>query len=84
VHVCLHACVPVFVRARLACRACVRVSRVLGTVQVLPFVDHDSPLQAYFPAARLALLFPVLSMVLIGIGYINESKHNAVRKRFRV
>ena len=65
----VYACVPVFVRARLACLACVRVSRVLGTLQVLPFVDHDSPLQAYFPAARLALLFPVLFMVLVGIGY---------------
>jgi len=35
--------------------------------QVLPFVDHDNPLQAYFPPPRLAILFPVLFMVVSGI-----------------
>ena len=41
-------------------------SRALS-LQVLPFVDHDNPLQGYFPPTQLAILFPVLFMVVSGV-----------------
>ena len=72
----LRGCMLLCVRAR-DCRACARVPCVRGPcAQVLPFVDHDSPLQAYFPAARLALLFPVLFMVVVGMAVCHVCKYN--------
>ena len=42
--------------------------------QVLPFVDRDNMLQAVFPSAYFAILFPVLFMVVSGV-WEGESRH---------
>ena len=71
---CVAACFCVCALA-IVVRACVPCVRG-PCAQVLPFVDHDSPLQAYFPAARLALLFPVLFMVVVGMAVCHVCKYN--------